>query len=540
MTAKIDGNQNAPQPTALRGPAPMTKAPPTAAQLQVKADKAFDSQFAAAPTFTPVSDDAQPFAQMTPQEQISLWSGIVHSPLMGAASKEKPGEGFVFHNSQTTSPTNSEVLKLTSSPGTTVTPALEHALGKLNDAMVSRQLSDLTDKIKLLSATASGMKAINPKVAAEIRATLIAPMGKQIRSSLGKSASADSIDTGTGSAGAGATGTGTGTDAGAASTLNFGPLAKYINSQGAGMDVGGMDIDSLVEMTIMQCGQDSELDLREIAGTMQKNLNMSKALRSLKDQQAADAAHMKSVVDNEYLDLTTAKPPATKPLIDPAKCSQSQFENWRGVNLVPPTIDDSVDPPKVNYTPPSLSDPSPLNDIDIPQSFKPGATADQTATATGAQKDLTDAKNQETLAQKAVDAAQAQLQSDGKGAATYTADAQALSDAQAKLSTATDNVTTAQAAFSAADSDVKGSAPTDSSNGGTGAAFTTTAAELAPSASWINDTQTRLDDQSDISQQMQLKLQMAQQAYTQAQQMVSNIMKTDNDTKSAIVKNLAG
>lgn len=45
---------------------------------------------------------------------------------------------------------------------------------------------------------------------------------------------------------------------------------------------------------------------------------------------------------------------------------------------------------------------------------------------------------------------------------------------------------------------------------------------------------------SDLSSAMQLALQLAQQTYTQAMQMLSNIMKSDSDTSSSIIGNIKG
>jgi hypothetical protein len=46
------------------------------------------------------------------------------------------------------------------------------------------------------------------------------------------------------------------------------------------------------------------------------------------------------------------------------------------------------------------------------------------------------------------------------------------------------------------------------------------------------------DSLADMSQELQLKMQMAQQAYTQCMETISNLMKSVSDTENSIIANM--
>jgi hypothetical protein len=64
------------------------------------------------------------------------------------------------------------------------------------------------------------------------------------------------------------------------------------------------------------------------------------------------------------------------------------------------------------------------------------------------------------------------------------------------------------------------------------------AVAVTPASAWADPGSGSSGSGSDLSSVMQTALQMAQQTYTQAMQMLSNIMKSDSDTSSAIVGNI--
>jgi hypothetical protein len=64
------------------------------------------------------------------------------------------------------------------------------------------------------------------------------------------------------------------------------------------------------------------------------------------------------------------------------------------------------------------------------------------------------------------------------------------------------------------------------------------AVAVTPAPAWADPGSSSSGSGSDLSSVMQTALQIAQQTYTQAMQMLSNIMKTDSDTSSSIVGNL--
>ncbi len=690
-------NVNGPQqPTGK----PVVTGPLKGGPIQVKAnpvkqmqttERVFDKAFDSAPATQLGDDQSGAPVQISPVEQTRLFSGLL--PLMGQPSKATPSEAFEFPSlTEPAQPFSSGDLQNAFFSPRGKGARLPAQLGKLSDAMAQGTLNVLNSRLTQLSLVSAKMK-LSPAVIAQVQSQLIVPLKAQLKKQLAGLGNATDDDTAANSTLGQASGHDGTASGGTAGNPAFGTIITPAGATAVSNAVGsiqsnpamaGMDIDALVEMVIMECGQQGELDLRDIASQLQKNIDSSNALRDLKQKQDKDATAVKAQVDQEYANFVQEFHDDPTTGINPANCSQAQYEQWRPVVLTNPIIDQSTDPPTITYTPPSLAvingippspPPSILPDSCLPASFNPNktATANQglgipdsvmtqlqalwqvngqpdgdfnsfltdpapvglaltspitsvadaqsnltkistwagSATppppnASDAQKyglpgpvyDALQAAYKDQVAAKKVDPSVSSFddflqKTCGCKAPPVTSEA----DATANL-TAVQNVGGLLAAWQAGDG-IKSddaSSLTDALKNNKSidmvktppvtAAGTTLAALSAGYANgpqsglnlpppqttvgnnvqpvfqdaqgntitdtcgnqlvnsetgadqWSTGTQGLLDDQTSMGQELQLKLQMAQTAYTQCMQAVSNIMKTDSDTKDAIIKNL--
>lgn len=511
------------------------------------AENAFDETFGASPTLARLDTEAaRPTTQTSFAEQVGIFAAL--TPLIGSRPTGAASEAFEL-STEGPLPQALPLEELRDAFKQAGARKLAPALARLNDTILARDLAGLQARLARHGTTAL---ALTPQVMAQIKQQLVAPLARHVRSLIASAVSGDTAATapllvaqapgGAQSSAAVAPGT---------VPPEYSVLARAIAARAGTQALGNAtDIDQLVEQVILECGQDSELDLRKIANEMQTHIDKSAALRKLQEQQNQDAAQARAKVDQEYQSLVH------EGAIDPKNCSQEQYEAWRPVAVADPVIDDTTSPPTIDYTKPDLAQPDPVNASDLPASFAPsapvapppaalsGETPAAGAGARAASATFRGAKEREVESAALAPAAAKQLfHSPATSEQPHGLTATAAETSGAAQTFGATQRFGATERFGAAETSGALSTGVPLETGSSARQFTDTAGNVVTThasdlALWASKTGDLLQNQSDVTQQMQLKIQIAQQAYAQCMQMVSNILKSSSDSKDGIIKNL--
>jgi hypothetical protein len=101
-------------------------------------------------------------------------------------------------------------------------------------------------------------------------------------------------------------------------------------AQSSGPSLAGMDIDSLVQMVMAQCAEDSETDLRDVINQMTQNNNEKKQMRDYIAAQKQQQAEIKQEMQTEY-DRRCGLAEGNPERIDPKLTSFDDFSSTQKI-----------------------------------------------------------------------------------------------------------------------------------------------------------------------------------------------------------------